>query len=55
MKNSIKRNKRLISTREYVAKWLALHNSRIQEVETTSEGKSILPILYKKWAKRLRV
>lgn len=35
-----------------VARYLAQKEA---EVETTSEGKSTLPVLYKKWAKRLRV
>ncbi len=45
-------NKKTIGIKKNVARYLAQKEA---EVETTSEAKGILPIIYKKWAKRLRI
>lgn len=47
--------KKKFNWRIRLAKWLTLHDPRVQSVETTSEAKSVLPVIYSKWARRLGV
>lgn len=53
MKNYIEKNNTLTGLKVDLLKWVVTNDPRVQDVETTSEAKSILKSVSKYWSERI--